>query len=280
MPGQPRAQQVPDKYAQILSGIAGTGAASGGESSSTNRPAGKYYGVPDDYVYAPEPRTLPRRPGGSMGGAPRAPKYQTASDDDRRILLGLPSEVLADLQDALMEVGLISGKTGYRKGVVDEATRRGFGDLLGYANQQGADWRQALVMYAAAPPVTTDGEGGAEAELGQAGNVTRVTAAADLGVQAEQAAQDRLGRRLKRDETQEFASSYQGMERAQNDRLVAAQQAAQPGPGADGITSEIIDMPSADVAADQFIDSNFAQEAAGQSAYGYFEALKQMLGGR
>ncbi len=269
----------PDEYIRQNVNLGGGGAAPQQQSSRR-----RFYGVEDDY-------RIPRQPGDNFGPQPlelggydfATPRYETANADDRRVLLGLPPETLADLQDALREVGLI-GKTGYRKGVVDEPTRKGFEELLGFANQTGATWQEALAQYAAAPQVSDD-----DREVFQQpadpGFVNRLTPRLTLEAQVQQAAERRLKRRLRGKELQRFIDVYQDMETGANRASYEAQLAAAPTPQEDGselegTDSTIFDVPSADVAADQFIDNRFGQEAAGQSTYDYFLALQQLIGGR
>ncbi len=260
----------------------------GGGGTAQQRQGGgrrRFYGVEDDYV-------IPRQPGDNFGPlAPElggydfvTPRYETANADDRRVLLGLPPETLADLQDALREVGLI-GKTGYRKGVVDEPTRKGFEELLGFANQTGATWQEALAQYAAAPQVSDQPQAEVFQQPADPGFINKLTPRLTLEAWVQQAAERRLKRRLRGKELQRFIDVYQDMETSANRasfdaELAAALTPQEDGSELEGTDSTIFDVPSAEVAADQFIDNRFGQEAAGQSTYDYFLALQQLIGGR
>lgn len=250
--------------------------------SSANRENGKYYGVPDDYVSIGAPRTPVSRSPNAIDYAaqPRVsmPRYQTASDDDRRLLMNLGPEAVRSVQMALAEVGLIKPNSTYRIGVVDSTTRNAFADLLGYANQEGLDWKTALVKYAGEGGMQGDGDVvGASADgesLGvEAGVVTDVANPVTLEQQVQQAALSRLGRKLRSREVERFITVYQSLERGSNSDVVAAQQQAQ-----EGVSGEVTAGPSMDASALNYIDDTFATEAASQDTYGYFDALKQLVG--
>lgn len=249
--------------------------------SSTNREDGKFYGVPDDYVSIGAPRTPVSRSPNAIDYAaqPRvsAPRYQTASDDDRRLLMNLGPEAVRSVQMALAEVGLIKPNSAYRVGVVDNTTRNAFADLLGYANQEGLDWKTALVKYAGDGGMQGDGDVvggiGGGGEPAEAGVVTDVANPITLEQQVQQAALSRLGRKLRGGEVQRFITVYQSLERGSNSDVVVAQQQAQG-----GVSSEVTAGPSMDASALDYVDDTFATEAASQDTYGYFEALKSLVG--
>lgn len=218
--------------------------------------------------------------GGQLGGkgadTPRfvpAPYYDGAEFGPRT----LSPESRARIQSAMAQAGLIGKNDTFRVGVWDETSAKAYKKVLAYANQGGLKAEDALQELLSAPQM--DGEGnavGGDAALEQdPGKVSAISSALSLEEQVQQAAQARLGRKLKRAEVAKFASIYQGMEGAFNTKANTMQDDA----AVTGVDSEIEELPGADVAADQFIDSNYAQEAAGQDAYGYLGALRSLLGG-
>lgn len=116
--------------------------------------------------------------------------------------------------------------------------------------------------------------GGAPVET-EPGRITPATSSLTLEEQVQQAARAQLGRKLKSSEVSKFVSIYQGMEGT----FQATASAMEDEAAASGQNASIQQIPSADVAASQYIESNFAQEAAGQDAYGYLGALRNLLGG-
>lgn len=253
------------------------------EDTSPVRPKGKYYGdIADDYL-APDRRTPYTRspdsrllPSNQPGQGYREPVYKTANDEDFRLLQGMGPEALADLQEAMGTLGLIKPTATYRRGVVDTTTRKAFQQILGYANQNGFDdWRQAIASYAQSSGVRGDGTvvGPAAAPVEQ-GDVTQLTDAVTLEQQVQQSAQQRLGRKLRSKEVERFVSIYNGIERKEAQGRFGAQDAAEQGQD-----MTITGAPSVGAATEQFIDSDFAQEEAGQAAYGYLDALKGLVGG-
>ena len=226
----------------------------------------QYLGVPEGYQ-APNPY------GGFSGfgyvpAKTQAPKYQ---DADVLAPGALSPERIAQLQEQLAKAGLYGGKKAvYRLGLWDDATQSAWAKVLSYANQSGLGQDDALSSLVAHPlpkDPATDGS--------DPGKVSKLTDAPTLEAQVQQAAQRRLGRKLRSSEVAKFVSLYQGLERKDNATYGAAQDAAAEGKD----TTITPQAPGADVAAGDFIDSNNAQEAAGQDAYGYFDALKTLIGG-
>lgn len=252
--------------------------------SGANRERGKFYGVGDDYaaVRPARPHSRPANPRQADGIAERVttPRYQTASDDDRRLLMNLGPEAVRQVQMALSEVGLIKPNSAYRVGVVDNTTRNAFADLLGYANQEGLDWKTALVKYAGEGGMEGDGDAVGSGGVGggggavEPGDVNRATNQLTIEQQMQQVARERLGRKLNAKEVSKFVSLYRGMERGYNAEMNAAEDIVEAGGDA-----TIEEQAPVGAAADQFIDSNYANEAGGQDAYGYLGALKNLLGG-
>lgn len=235
---------------------------------------GKPIGIPETFVpyvkpYVPSGRVSPdqaeRR---AMGAVPRDPYYDGSEYAPR----SLSPETRARLQQAMAQAGLIGDNDTYRLGVWDETSSKAYKKVLAYANQGGLDADTALQELLAQQYDINGLPTGLEQDPGR---VTATTSALTLEAQVQQAAQSRLGRRLKASEVSKFVSVFQGMEGSFNTSASAMQDEA----ASSGQDASIESIPSADVAADQFIDSNHAQEAAGQDAYGYLGALRDLLGG-
>lgn len=105
------------------------------------------------------------------------------------------------------------------------------------------------------------------------GEVTATTDALSLEERVQEVARRDLGRKLRPSEIDKFATLYQGIERTFNATAASMQDTA----AATGQDASIERIPSADVAAEQFVQANYAQEAAGQDAYGYLAVLRDML---
>lgn len=123
-----------------------------------------------------------------------------------------------------------------------------------------------------------------EAESATPGDVERLVSPLDLESQIQTAARSRLNRKMTPKQVADFLAVYDGIQRRDIAQTRLASDIAQPVEGADGQEvdgrdSVITAAPSPGAAADQFIDSGFAQEAAGQDSYRYLQALQQMLGG-
>jgi hypothetical protein len=93
-----------------------------------------------------------------------------------------PDDV-ADLQSALVDAGLITRGTKYRRGVYDQATQSAFTRLLGYANSRGETWTDALRSYSDS----------FEVEAGEQEEALPVTSSADLDAIARAQARELLG---------------------------------------------------------------------------------------
>jgi hypothetical protein len=114
---------------------------------------------------------------------------------------------------------------------------------------------------------------GGSVEPVEPGDVSATTDALTLEERVQSAARQNLGRKLRPSEVSKFVALYQGVETSFNAKATAAQKAAQA--GADVMLER---APSADVAAQRYLESGFAQEAGGLAAYGYLEVLRGMLG--
>lgn len=249
----------------------------------------RYIGVPDDYAVTRSAGTA-----GSAanfrsaemgdtsriytpGGVPAnvTPRYVTGSEYRMR---SLSPERIAQLQQTLATAGLIGKKQVFRVGVWDETSAAAYRKVLAYANQGGIDEDTALaeIQYHAdtGQGALMFGDGrSADGTTGTQGRVQHLTPAVTLEEQVQQSAQNRLGRKLRKNEVDKFVSIYSGIEKHTNaQEITAADDAAQ------GIDSTVTDPPSIDVAASQYLDHGFAQEEAGQHAYGFLDIIKRMVG--
>lgn len=180
---------------------------------------------------------------------------------------------VAALQQRLIRAGILDAKTT-RLGQYDDDTYEAFSAInerTARFNAVGKKFTPSDVLAMIernAPPLE-----GEEAEQRQ-GRVMLVSNPLALEEQVQQAARTELGRKLRPNEVKKFVSLYQGMEGGTNKRAAAAADRADA--GGDTVLQEPISPGSA---ANQFIESDFAQEAAGQDAYGYLGALRNLIGG-
>ena len=233
----------------------------------------QYLGVPEGYR---SPRVRPpgatryENPDLLLGDAAgyrgsTAPLY---TESDIFAPTGLSAERVAQLQRMMDAAGVFRGAT-YRLGVWDATSQRAYQTVLEYANVAGIDVNEALDELVASPQKT------ATPETPDPGSIDKVSAPMTLEAQVQQAAQQRLGRKLRKSEVSKFVALYQGLERKDNAAFRSAQDTAKTGKDVELVQQ----APGADVAAEDFVGEQFGQEAAAQDAYGYFDALKNLLGG-
>jgi hypothetical protein len=247
-----------------------------------------YIGVPDDYVAAGNviPTTTFSDRTGRAGTAylpgVAAPTYVTGSEYRMR---ALSPERIAALQSQLARAGLIGPKQTFRVGVWDEVSAAAYRKVLAYANQGGIDEDSALndLQFDAASNrgvlmrgdgAVAGGSGSAAPKAPEPGNVTRLTSGTSLEEQIQQAARNRLGRKLRKSEVSRFVSIYHGIEKEDSAALNAADDQVQA-----GADVTITEAPTPDTAASQFMDHNYAQEEAGNKAFGYLQAIQNLVGG-
>lgn len=279
MPPQPRQQQAPappglpaeaQKFLSDL-GIDLSKGASSASSGPVSPPV--YFGVGGrepvyrrkqiDGVYEPVSA------GRSTGGDDKTKSLDDANDDFYR----LSSEELAAFQDRIVGAGIVD-REQIVAGDYDDMTLKVWSNI----NSRAASFYK--VGQKRTPAEVLDMIEAANRNAGfsldgqvQQGAVTEVTPGATLEQQVQQAAQQRLNRKLKPSEVQKFIAVFQGMERGANSETVGARRAADG-----GADVEVTGGPSMDASALGFIDDNFATEAAGQDTYGYLQALKQLVG--
>jgi hypothetical protein len=207
---------------------------------------------------------------GSKKTADKSKTLDEADDDFYRMSV----EQLQEFQNRIVEAGIVSADS-IRMGDYDEATQRVWQGI----NQRAASFYK--VGQKRTPAEVLDMIESANRAAGftpdqqvDPGSVTSVTPGATLEQQVQQAARDRLRRKLRPSEVREFVAVYQGIERGANGQALLARANAEA-----GTDTEVVGGPSMDVAAIGFVEGNFATEAASQDVSGYFEALRQMVGG-
>lgn len=279
MPPQPRQQQaplpeLPDEAKTFLAGLGIdlSGGAAAGSDGPTSPPV--YFGAGSpkpiyrkkqiDGVYEPVSA------GRSTPGGDDLKSLDDANDDFYR----LNEQQLAAFQDRILSAGIVD-EDSIVYGDYDDTTLKVWANI----NERAA--RFYKVGQKRTPSEVLDMIEAANRAAGMTpdtdvdpGAVTSVTPGDTLEQQVQQAASQRLRRKLKPSEVQKFIAVYQGMERSANSQQVAASRAAQ-----DGVSSEVTSGPSMDASALGYVDNTFATEAAGQDVSSYFETLKQMVGG-
>lgn len=250
------------------------GPSGGGEEPVQGR--AKPIGVPETFMpYVQQPSGPISADAAERRGpaVAREPYYDGAEYGPR----SLSPETRARMQAAMAQAGLIGKRDTYRLGVWDETSVKAYKKVLAYANQGGLDADTALSELLQAPQYDAEGleAGGAGALQPDPGKVTATTSALSLEEQVQQTARQRLGRKLRANEVSKFVTLFQGMEGGFNDTAASMQETA----AVTGQDASIEEIPTADVAAEQFVDADYAQEAAGQDAYGYLNALRGLIGG-
>jgi hypothetical protein len=282
MPPQPRQQQTPpvpglsEEGKRFLAdlGLDLTGGGSSPGAVDKNTPV-VYYGPG-------KPKSVYRtkkidgqdelvHSGRSSGGGDRTKTLDEANDDFYRMT---PAQ-LRDFQDRILAAGIVDAGS-IRMGDYDDTTFKVWANINSraasfYRVDQKRTPSEVLDMITTANQAAGFGDAAVEVEPGA---VTQITPGETLAQQVQQAARARLGRRLRDSEVQRFVSLYQELERNANSKVVDARRHAQ-----DGVSSEVVAGPSMDAAAADYVDDNFATEAAGQDTFGYYEALRQLVGG-
>lgn len=278
MPPQPRQQQappgLPDEAKTFLAGLGIDLSQTGGAADSGPTSPPVYFGAGSpkpiyrkkqiDGVYEPVSA------GRSSPGGDDLKSLDDANDDFYR----LNDQELAAFQDRILSAGIVD-EDSIVYGDYDDTTLKVWANI----NERAA--RFYKVGQKRTPSEVLDMIEAANRAAGMTpdtdvdpGAVTSVTPGDTLEQQVQQAASQRLRRKLKPSEVQKFIAVYQGMERSANSQQVAASRAAQ-----DGVSSEVTSGPSMDASALGYVDNTFATEAAGQDVSSYFETLKQMVGG-
>jgi hypothetical protein len=279
MPPQPRQQQAPmppdisPETEMLLAGLGvdlSAGTPTGGLDPNTPM---VYFGAgQDEPVYRKKQVDGKYEPFrvGSKRGADQAKTLDDADDDFYR----MSAQQLQEFQNRIINAGIVDAES-IRMGDYDEATQRVWQGI----NQRAAGFYK--VGQKRTPSEVLDMIEAANRAAGftpeqqvEPGSVSQVTPGETLEQQVQQAARARLRRKLRPAEVQKFIALYQGLERGANSQAALAQANAQA-----GVDGEILRGPSMDASALGFVEDNFATEAAGQDVSGYFDALRQMVGG-
>lgn len=179
-------------------------------------------GVPDDYV-----ATVPYQLGGGGVRSANAAEHWAGKTHDvaPRYFDGdeyapgsqSPSEIV-ELQRAMARIGLLGPNTRFRLGVWDEPTAKAYRSLLAYSNQQGVDFRVAMMnLISTGGNYTVDKFGNImsveEAEAVDINKLpTKTTDPEELKMVFRQAVIDTLGQGWSEDKLQQMAAQYNQME--------------------------------------------------------------------
>ena len=139
-------------------------------------------------------------------------------EGDERVPASFAVEDIAALQKGLAAAGLLSGK--FRLGLWDKPSRSAFTELLGFANQQGMEWSQALNVYSSSEQM-----GGDDTEPTYTREQFLPRDPAEWRNAAQTMANSLLGRELTAEEANRLAETMRGFEQQQHDIMQDAQAA-------------------------------------------------------
>lgn len=232
-------------------------------------------GVPDDYV-ATRPRVSHIGDVGSadaaaaQAGVQRETPPQYYDGDEFAPGQQSPDEI-AQLQRTMASIGLLSPNTRFRLGVWDESSQKAYRGLLAYANQQGLDFRVAMMNLMSTGGNYKVDEHGNIVSVDQAPDIsqlpTKTTNPEDLRQVFRAAVIDTLGQGWGDDKINQMIGAYNQAEIAQQ------QQSYQAELSGGNVES---------VASPQAFATSYAQEqdpsaAAGQNFLDYTDEFGQML---
>lgn len=219
-----------------------------------------------------KPRTGLGKSESSILGRSTSPNVKSL-DAANAAFYGLTPQQLAEFQSRIVSSGIARDRD-ILWGDYDDTTFKVWQAINErsarfYAAGQSRTPSEVLDMIAAAQT----GMGMEEGEQ-RTGDISRKTSSLDLEAVVQNAAQQRLGRKLSKKEAAKFAQIYGGVEDTYNRQANSASRAA-----AEGADSTIVAPADPSVAADQYLDADFAQEEAGMDSYGYLNVLRNMVGG-
>jgi hypothetical protein len=191
-------------------------------------------------------RERPSPWGPGMLSGVQSPKY-FAGDEDA---IGyMPMEQLINLQRAMNQVGLLSDN--YAMGMVDQATRSAFTNLLETANFSGEDYEQTILRMAAT--------GGS-----RRGSLTqyRVSNPDDVKSVINKVAEQTIGRKLPEGDLDRMARLFLEEER----------KSATSG------SAEVVSAPNVQVFAEQQLEATMPEETQARQFGSYMEAIKGKYG--
>jgi len=215
-----------------------------------------------DYPYNPPTRELmvdgQRQPYDGPGVVNRSgelelfddqnnPRFYYPRDEATQLYYSLPSE------QKLMVLDIMERK-GYQTGTAARDINA-LEDLLITANRLGRTWDVTLRQLDQIAPDVADKV---------AAPRYRVSSRADIAEIANQVAQRTLGRAFREDEVQQFVSAYQGQEVGFQQRMAGS-----------GVVE---DIPSVDVAAEQFAEQIAPTEANAYKFLGAIDTLRGVVG--
>lgn len=140
------------QFAGILSGLATGGSGKSVVPIDESRIA-KPIGVPDYTYYKDATGKVQRAPWAGVpvpSNEPGVPFYvqpRYYEGDETDMFVGLSPEAVAVLQSKMVSAGLLTGK--YNVGTWTQDSAKAFQQVLGYANQRGVSWQDALDEYEA-----------------------------------------------------------------------------------------------------------------------------------
>lgn len=211
-----------------------------GRSSDSEFPAPAPLGdVEPEYVVQREARTTPWDTGGrtyqpiptgrgvyrpvGTNVEEHRPRYYGGGYEDGQyrpssvvaVGVGKPESWILETQSAMQRAGLLS-EGSYIPGFWDNDTQEAMSDLMGYANQQGMTWEDALAMILEQGGVGGDGGMGG---MG-GGGLARIQRAPEwaLNQLLDDAGTAYLGRNFTDQEKQQFIAAYRGLEDASREQ--------------------------------------------------------------
>lgn len=210
------------------------------------------------------PGTRGSRGPGLTGVQVAAPLTQFGDEDVTKLLKGLPPERISAIQQRMQTVGLLP-KEFKSFGFVENTTRSGFTELLQVANDRGeSNWENTLDLLIAGQ--SGDGSVAGATTLGEERvrrasrrqqamlsfdtklNTYEKSDPAGVRQTAEQAFQQALGRKPRKDEMERFVTGFLGRERGEQARVFGAQDRLEAGQR--GRTLQSLDLDEQQAAAE------------------------------
>lgn len=274
MPGPMRSQQTPGggELARLAQSwgidVASLGAGGAAAGADPKDPPVYFGSGPREVRYPASPRFKPDKP--------RIADITKSLSQANAGFYELSESDLTKLQRRLVAAGILDPKRT-RFGDYDDDTYSAYAAInerTARFNAVGKKFTPNDVLGMIEKSAIASGIGQGAAEQVEPGRVSETTNRLTLEQQVQAAARQNLGRKLKASEVSKFVTLFQGVEASRNARLASAEDAVQA--GAD-VTVESPVGP--DAAAERYVETNFAQEAAGQDAYGYLGALRDLLAG-
>ena len=220
----------------------------------------------DDYPYNPPTRELmvngKRQPYDGPGVVNRSgelelfddqnnPRFYYPRDEATQLYYSLPSEQKMMVLDIMERKGYQTGTAARDINALE--------DLLITANRLGRTWDVTLRQLDQIAPDAADRV---------AAPRYRVSSRADIAEIANQVAQRTLGRAFREDEVQQFVAAYQGQEVGFQQKMASKATRG----------AVVEDIPSVDVAAEQFAEQIAPTEANAYKFLGAIDTLRGVVG--